>query len=126
MTFMGDILLSDELQLSEVHLKAITKVPALKHQFEGRRFLCSVQFCATFIPQLALISALSGICPPKMPDGNSAPKNSSILPNQTFVDLYTSHGVPKVSFIQKNLGYSQFEREILAVKWKCKKFFLFL
>ena len=74
MTFMGDILLSDELQLSEVRLKAITKVPALKHQFEGRRFLCSVQFCATFIPQLALISALSGVCPPKMPDGNSAPK----------------------------------------------------
>ena len=55
--YMGDILSSDGLQLSEERVKAIAEAPAPKNQFEMRSFLGSIQFCAKFIPQFATISA---------------------------------------------------------------------
>ena len=57
MVYMGDILSTDRLQLSEKRVEAITEAPAPKNQFEVRSFLGSVQFCAKFIPQFATISA---------------------------------------------------------------------
>ena len=78
--YMGDILSSDGLQLSEERVKAIAEAPAPKNQFEMRSFLGSIQFCAKFIPQFATISAPLWDLTSKMQNDSGAPKKQQHSP----------------------------------------------
>ena len=163
MTYMGDILSADGLQLSEKRIKAIIDAPAPRNQFEVRRFLGSVQFCAKFIPQFAIISAPLWYLTSKTASWNWGKKEiaafdqiKTLLTSAPVMAYFTqgastrlttdaspvgigaileqqqsdSHFRPVYYASRKLSGveqqYSQFEREALAVKWACQKFYMFL
>ena len=74
MTYIGDILSADGLQLSEKRIEAIIDAPAPRNQFEERSFLGSVQFCAKFIPSLQPSLLPCGISLAKLLYGTGARK----------------------------------------------------
>ena len=57
MVYMGDVLSGEGLRLSSDRVNAIVEAPAPQNLFEVRRFLGSVLFCKTFIPNFATISS---------------------------------------------------------------------
>ena len=163
MTYTGDILSADGLQLSEKRIEAIIDAPAPRNQFEVRSFLGSVQFCAKFIPQFATISAPLWDLTSKTASWNWGKKEiaafdqiKTLLTSAPVMACFTQGASTRLTTDASPVGigaileqqqsdghfrpvyyasrklsgveqrYSQFEREALAVKWACQKFYMFL
>ena len=57
MVFMGDVLTSSGLIVSEDKVESITKAPHPTNKFELRSFLGLAQFCAKFVKNFATVTS---------------------------------------------------------------------
>lgn len=163
MTYMGDILSADGLQVSAERVEAIVNAPPPQNKSEVRSFLGSVQFCSKFLDNFATISSPLWELTAKDIAWRWTSKESQAFQEikdkltQAPVMAYHQHGAATrlttdaspvglgavleqeqedgsyrpIYYASRKLNkveqrYSQFEREALAVRWACEKFYLYL
>ena len=146
----------ERLKISDKRVEAIVKAPEPTNQSEVRSFLGSTQFCGKFIPNFATISSTlwdltkNGA---KWKWGNQEEKAFSQVKERLIqapiMAYYRPSSKTKITTDASPVGvgavleqeqedgsyrpiyyverrYSQFEREALAVRWACQKFYLYL
>ena len=163
MTYMGEVLTGDGLQVSKKRVEAIVSAPRPQNQSEVRSFLGSAQFCAKFVPGFSTISSplWELTCTGKpwrwgTKEEGAFDQIKTLLTNAPVMAYFTQDAKTRlvtdaspvglgaileqeqpdgsyrpVYYASRKLSkvegrYSQFEREALAVRWACQKFYLFL